>query len=276
MKISTNAYRFKSFSMLLFLFFVLPTVLFMSCDDQSSSNKDSNEYGSVAISIRISDEPAPHSDESFNRYAMAVDPSCKVRVEIMDSSSITIASGGPWDWGAGSGTVTGVPVGSDRTIIVKINDPTDSILLYQGEVNFITIYSGTTDLTDSPIFVYSTDDCAIFSGYWSITETAYSDCFGYDTADTGATIIQNGCDVTFSVDGYTGSSVGRVVGNTLSIDLPVTFTVGYEVTTYSNWSFVISGDSITGSANWEYVYDDGEWEEYCAGTSTFSGSRQQT
>ncbi|MBW2220091.1 MAG: hypothetical protein JRF40_11455, partial [Deltaproteobacteria bacterium] len=167
MKNSTNVYKCKSFQRLLLLFLVVPAALFISCENESASNND--EYGSVAISIKIADEPAPQSDESFNRHIMAVDADCKVRVQILDSNYDELASGGPWNWSDGSGTVTGVPVGSDRTIVVKINNPADSILLYQGEMITISIYSGTNDLTGSPIFVYSTTSCEDFSGTWSIT-----------------------------------------------------------------------------------------------------------
>jgi hypothetical protein len=261
-----------------FRFFIVPLLLcilsaafFFSCVDESASN-NSNDYGSVAISIRLFSESNSQPDESVRRYEMDVDPSCQVHVEVMDGSSV-IASGGPWDWSDGSGTVTGVPVGSGRTIVVKINDPTDSLLQYEGEISGITIISGTNDLTDSPIYVYSTDACADFSGYWYVTEYATSVCYGDEVpTSTGSTVIQDGCDVSFNVDEYTGWTDGYVEGNTLFLD-PVTFTIDTEVTTYSNWYLIISGDSITGYADWDYYSNYGTFHE-CSGTSTFSGTRE--
>ena len=114
--------------------------------------------------------------------------------------------------------------------------------------------------------------CADFSGNWTVTQTAYSDCYGYETTVNGSTIIQTGCDVSFNVDGFTGYTDGSVEGDTLTLQ-PVTFTLDSEATTYSNWSLVIDGDSITGSASWDYYSNFGTVYE-CSGTSTFSGTRQ--
>lgn len=269
MEKSTNVYRFKHFPVLLLLFCVLSLVFFISCDDENASSNENNEYGSVAVSIRVFNESAPHSDESLNRHAMAVDPSCQVRVEIMDSSRNVIASGGPWDWSDGSGTVTGVPVGSDRIIRVEINDPADSVLQYRGEMSSVTISAGANDLTDSPIVAYAID----FSGYWYVTQNSTSnDAYcGQETLYNYATISQDGFDVGFNVDGYLGSTEGYVEGDTLYLE-DVYFTNADEVTIYSNWSFVlVSADSITGSASWTYEYLG---TQLCTGTSTFSGTRQ--
>ncbi|MBW1894292.1 MAG: hypothetical protein JRI91_11445, partial [Deltaproteobacteria bacterium] len=204
-----------------------------------ASNND--EYGSVAISIKIADEPAPQSDESFNRHIMAVDADCKVRVQILDSNYDELASGGPWNW-------------------------SDSILLYQGEMITISIYSGTNDLTGSPIFVYSTTSCEDFDGYWYITEISDSWCYDEVTGFSEATVTQDGCDdVRFSVVGFDGFSTGTVVGSTLYIE-PTYFTYDGVTTTYTDWELHINEDNLTGSANWT---DSDE----CSGTSYFSGYR---
>ncbi|MBU0991077.1 MAG: hypothetical protein KJ737_01175 [Proteobacteria bacterium] len=243
----------------------------------SGNSPGTEDYGSIAISIKIVDNDGPEPDnETTKATTRALDWDYQVYVSVLDSGGKQIAKGGPWDWGDGQGTVSNIPVGSNRQIRVDVYDSYGSALLYSGNLNNVTITSGTNNLTGTPIYVDAVIDiissCEDFSGTWNVTVIDdYSYC-GYDYSDPyyGTYYIsQSDCGVViqFSIDGSTGTLYGYVEDDMLSLYDTTSADGSY---TYTDWDFEkLTADTIDGYVDWVWNYGNGT----CAGASVFYGTR---
>lgn len=155
-------YRLRAFIFLYLLIFLSSALLLVSCGNDVSEDTDllsGDEYGSIALSIRVVENTVPSINALTGDFigAATVDGASRVKVDVLDSGGTFLAGGGPWNWSQGSGTVDGVPPGANRKVIVRVYDPSGTTLLYQGGTKSnISITKGSvTDLSGDPIIVYS-------------------------------------------------------------------------------------------------------------------------
>ena len=103
----------------------------------------SSETGSIAFSLELQGAPNEISGPS-----QAIDCGTSgistVEAKVYDEDGALIASGGPWNCGAHSGTITSVPAGSNYKVVVLGKD-FEGDILYQGEQTGITVTAGQTN-----------------------------------------------------------------------------------------------------------------------------------
>ena len=115
-------------------------------DGQGVSTAGYSDTGSASLTIRW------HDTQSFqNLAALQVSIDCQasgiedVVCNVYDTSTGTLlATGGPWDCVAHSGTIEGIPVGQDRTFVVLAEDINGNVK-WQGEVTGVTIIAGSNE-----------------------------------------------------------------------------------------------------------------------------------
>ena len=110
---------------------------------QSTSQSSPSDTGALAFSVVF--QGALSNSEMLqaavlNCAGLGVDT---VEASIYDQYSLLLKSGGPWDCDLGEGTITGVPAGSNYTVVVSGKD-SDGDILYQGEQTGITVTAGAT------------------------------------------------------------------------------------------------------------------------------------
>jgi phosphoribosylcarboxyaminoimidazole (NCAIR) mutase len=122
-------------------------LLLSACGGDGSSSSDSSDHnssntGSIAVRAQWPDEAktiASTDDDYYSRVAPAAVLTVRVIVSgpgMTDMQQDFIAS-------AGSGTVTGVPVGTDRTVTLQGLDSNGTIT-HEGSVSNITVIAGQT------------------------------------------------------------------------------------------------------------------------------------
>jgi len=128
---------------------LLPFVLFMilllfhACAGESDTGS-TGSTGSIIFSIRL------HSPttEGMDRHATAINCAATgistVEGVVLDENNSSIASGGPWACSDGSGVISGVESGSNRTLVILGKDSSGNVL-YRGETTGITVIAGETN-----------------------------------------------------------------------------------------------------------------------------------
>jgi len=127
---------------------LLLVLLPAGCADYPSSDNEaakSNETETASATVTIRWNDAPQRAEAPPMLAAALDCQAsgvaEVFCEIYDDAGENLVTGGPFECAAGSGTVTGIPVGEERTFVVLAED-TDGNVVYQGETSGVTIAAG--------------------------------------------------------------------------------------------------------------------------------------
>lgn len=239
-------------------------------------NKDNT--GGVAISIKVVEDNSGTGEINYrSTIPRGISMDFQVRVAIFDAGGDEVATGGPWDWGEGHGTISDVPPGTDMWIMVSVFDGFGSTIHYRGSVYDVTVVAGeTTDLTDSPVYVYAVSEpigvCADFSGTWdmemaddaSACGEGYSEPY-YETYF----ISQTGCNVEITIQDLPITLSGWVEDDIMYLDNKTVSMYG-ETTSSWNWEFeMIFDDMIEGYADW--MWDDGF--DSCTGYTDFYGTR---
>ena len=126
----------KTVTALLFAF-CIPLILLYACGSDS-------EKGSIAFSIVWQ---APPTMQNTSRTIQAESVDCEdvgvatVTFDIYDENGSYLAGGGPWPCEKHQGTVDGVPVGSNRKLVILGKD-SDGNILYRGEITGIEVKEG--------------------------------------------------------------------------------------------------------------------------------------
>jgi len=120
---------------------------FTSCGQGPETTLDT---GSIAFSVKFQKT----SGADAERHAQALDCASAgvstVEAHIYDENDSEIAGGGPWDCEDHQGTVTGVPVGSNRKAVILGQDSSGNVI-YRGETTGITVQGGQTTSTGTII-----------------------------------------------------------------------------------------------------------------------------
>ena len=214
-------------------------------------NKGENT-GGVAISIKVVEDGAAGEINYSSTVPRGISMDFQVHVRVFDAGGDEVAAGGPWSWGAGHGTVSDVPPGTGMSIMVSVSDSSDT-MQYMGSIYDVTIVAGeTTDLTGSPVYVYSVsnpvDVCADFSGTWNMEMSDDTSACGGDYSepyDEIYFISQTGCSVEVTVQDSPITMSGWVNGDTMYLDNKTISMYGEEVS-YWNWEFEIFNNTIDG------------------------------
>ena len=127
------------------LIFLLCISLLWGCgnDVQDVSTAGYSDTGSASLTIRW------HDTQYFqNSTALQISLNCQasgiehVVCNVYDTSTGTLlATGGPWDCEAHSGTIKGIPVGQDRTFVLLAEDFNGNVK-WRGEVTGVAIIAG--------------------------------------------------------------------------------------------------------------------------------------
>jgi hypothetical protein len=154
-------------ALIILMLLLLPT----GCADEPSGG--SSGTGSAALSITWHDAPVAKSVaaaqvERLDCTASGVDT---VVVQVYDGADDgagdLLITSDPFPCDVGNGTVTGIPAGTNRTIVLLAEDP-DGNVIYQGKTTGITITAGhTTDgvhvdaLPFVPVLIAPEDDAVL-------------------------------------------------------------------------------------------------------------------
>ena len=119
---------------------ILLIILVSACGEATHS---SSETGSIAFSLELRGAP----QQSSGRYTAALDCAAAgvstVEANVYDENDSKLASGGPWPCEAHQGTITGVPAGSNRKVVILARDSSGNVR-YRGEKTGITVIAGQT------------------------------------------------------------------------------------------------------------------------------------
>jgi len=189
-----------------FALFIL-LILLYGCGSES-------ETGSISFSIELQSA----TTEGLDRHATVLDCAASgvstVEGTVYDENDSFLTDGGPWNCDDHSGTITGVPVGSDRRVAILGKDSSGNIL-YRGEVTSITV---TADqITDAGIITLAPMQWVRLLG-----------TSGNDTS-CGAAVDSDG---NIYITGYTG---GDLDGNTNAGEYDI-FVAKYDTNGDKKWT----------------------------------------
>lgn len=257
--------------------FLILLVCFCITTGCSTEATHEDRSGSVAVSIEIVETIEAGSQPLSGDATRAINGDNQVFIRVSDGYGALLAQGGPWSWSLGQGTVSGIPPGSGRAIVVDVYDSTGANRLYTGGVAGVTIYSGVNNFTGTPIIVSSLYDdtpseCANFAGAWNVGVMDYSYCTN-TTSDTSYylfSINQTGCDAQVTVEGWPNPIPGVVLDNTLFLDETTLFLTDMMIS-YTGWMLEqVDESTFDGSVSWDTDYISGDT---CNGYSILSGVR---
>jgi VCBS repeat-containing protein len=124
------------------------TAILSSCGGSTGASGD-KDTGAISFSLKFPPRslsgllPAEAKEASTNCTEYKV---TQVEAQVFDETNTQIASGGPWDCSLGTGTITGVKEGSNRSLIISLMNGTGKTIL-TGNMIGITVMGGqTTDL----------------------------------------------------------------------------------------------------------------------------------
>jgi hypothetical protein len=102
----------------------------------------SSDTGSIAFSVELQG-----ASNEISGPSQAIDCESSgistVEAKVYDEDGSLLASGGPWNCGAHSGTITGVPAGSNRKVVILGKDASGSVV-YSGAKAGIMVTAGQT------------------------------------------------------------------------------------------------------------------------------------
>jgi len=128
----------------------------------------SSETGSIAFSLEL--QGSPNEISGFSQAIDCADSGVStVEAKVYDEDGALIANGGPWDCIVHSGTITSVPPGSNRKVVILGKDASGSVL-YSGALAGITVTAGQT--TPAGEIIISVQDQV-----WHISDDFPSDFF---------------------------------------------------------------------------------------------------
>jgi hypothetical protein len=195
------------FGLLIFL------IIFVSSCGDAFHSSSSSETGSITFSVEWPGAP----QESSGRYATTLDCAgagvSTVEASVYDENDSYLVGGGPWNCSAHSGTITGVPVGSNRKVVILGKDSSGNDV-YSGEGTGITVQVNQTP-TVYIIVLPTTPDDDHGDTYYTATSistdgTLYSgsietggdvDYFSF-FATSGYTYVIETSDLGFGSDTY--------------------------------------------------------------------------
>jgi len=184
--------RKKVNGLLHFVLCIFLIILVSACGDAIYST---SETGSITFSVEWQGAPS----ESPGRYTAVLNCAAAgvatVEAEVYDENDSYLAGGGPWNCDDHSGTITGVPAGSNRKVVILGKDSSGNVL-YRGEATGITVIANQS--TDA-----GTITLASTRTEWVKLLGTLSEDRGYGTA-----VDSNGNSY---VTGYT---YGDLAGNT--------------------------------------------------------------
>lgn len=104
-------------------------VLLWSCGGGGGSSSDDSSSSSGALTFRI---VYHHPEDHLQREAAVIDCAgegvATIEAVVYDEENGFLQNGGPWDCVAGQGTITSVPAGSSRTIVILGKDSNGDIV----------------------------------------------------------------------------------------------------------------------------------------------------
>ena len=204
-----------------FPFYILQFALFIlllsACGSETRS--DATGDGSIAFGIEWQKNPASSNSKLLLSPSDCSDIST-VEAKVYDANNINIANGGPWVCSAHSGTITGVPSGSNVRLVILAKNAAGDILYY-GEQTAITVTAGQT------------------TNVGPITASSFS--------PTGVTATAGNAQVTISWTSVTGATSYNIYWSTTT---GVTKTTGTKILNATN-PFTHTG--LTNGTTYFYV-----------------------
>ena len=139
-----------------------------------------------------------------------------VNATVYSSSGSSLATGGPWNCSAHSGSITSVPAGSNRKLTVLGKDSSGNVK-YMGEQTGITVEDGKTSPTvtvTATSFVPTGISASAGNGQVSISWSSVSGATSYNIywSTTSGVTKNNGSKITGVTSPYTHT--GRTNGTT--------------------------------------------------------------
>ena len=131
----------KTVTPLLHLALCIFLIIFLSACGEAIYS--SSETGSIAFSLELQGDPNEIAgpSQAINCEDSGVST---VEAKVYDEDGSLIASGGPWECLVHSGTITSVPAGSNRKVVILGKDASGSVL-YSGAFAGITVTAGQTN-----------------------------------------------------------------------------------------------------------------------------------
>ncbi len=262
------------FTALLHIALCISLLLFASAcgdADKSSSNTESSESGSISFSVEWIGAPTIENNVDFTvtRFLdCATSGVSVVEATVYDQSGNSIASGGPWNCAAHSGSIDNVPVGSDRTVEIMGKNQWGDII-YQGEQTGINVYAGETAYAGTIIISpYSGGDTAnkpdltvtitnVESDGFNVT--IYYDVYNNGNADAGAFYVdvwphlasppaQSSLGDAYSQ--YAGLAAGSSISGSTSVSSSLSGGTAYAVVDADQQVDESNEDNNLDSRNW--------------------------
>jgi hypothetical protein len=134
MEFERNRERLSAF---LFAMTVSCMFLLSSCGGNNISNESASDTGDLSFHV-------VYHGAAGNRQPQAAVIDCAgegvstVEAAVYDSDNALIGSGGPWDCRIGQGTITSVPAGSGRSVVVLGKDG-DGAVVFRGEKSDVQV-----------------------------------------------------------------------------------------------------------------------------------------
>jgi hypothetical protein len=121
---------------------VLPTLLLSACgESKSASSGPDSETGELYFNLVY-----PGADAGNHQLQAAIIDCAgagvaTVEAIVCDSHNVILAEGGPWDCNAGQGTISSVPAGSGRIVVILGMDSAGGVV-FRGEKSGINVVGG--------------------------------------------------------------------------------------------------------------------------------------
>ncbi|MBW2105761.1 MAG: hypothetical protein JRI26_07010, partial [Deltaproteobacteria bacterium] len=191
----------------------------------------SSETGSIAFSVEFQ---GVLNESSVLSQAIDCGSSgiATVEAKVYDENDSYLIGGGPWNCEAHSGTITGVPAGLNRKVVILGKDSSGDVL-YRGEVTGVTVTAGQTSSSGTIIAepfqttpLGPADSSTVTKGAFSFEWSSITGAAEYriwvatdsslinliiDTTTTGATYTPSGLsyDTTYYWEVYPIDSYGN-------------------------------------------------------------------
>ena len=114
---------------MVFTILIACLVLLWSCGGGGSSSSDDSSSSSGALTFRI---VYHHPEDRLQPKAAVIDCAgegvATIEAVVYDADDEFLQNGGPWDCAAGQGTITSVPAGSSRTIVILGKDSNGDVV----------------------------------------------------------------------------------------------------------------------------------------------------
>ncbi|MCD6265698.1 MAG: hypothetical protein J7K02_07025, partial [Deltaproteobacteria bacterium] len=116
-------------------------IIFLSACGEEPTHS-SSETGSIAFCVEFQG-----AQKKIAVLSQAIDCGSSgiatVEAKVYDENDSYLTGGGPWNCEAHSGTITGVPAGLNRKVVILGKDSSGDVL-YRGEVTGVTVTAGQT------------------------------------------------------------------------------------------------------------------------------------